>query len=69
MRIKYLKYACEEVIQRMIGTVEWMLERRAHEGDECVNVAFMIMSNKKRDSDRLNNFRKGMPVGYVEQNM
>ena len=46
-----------------------MPERRAHEGDESANVAFMIMSSKKRVRDRLDHFRKGIPVCYGEQNM
>ena len=29
--IKYLKYACEKVKQRVIGAVQVMLESRAHE--------------------------------------
>ena len=57
VRIEYLKYACAEMIQRVVSMVQGMFDWKAREWNESVYVSVRIPLHKKEDIEHLNTFR------------
>jgi len=57
VRIGYIRYACEEMKERVIRMVQMMFETRADRWEESVKVGIMVPLYKKGDRNDRGNYR------------